>query len=369
MLFFNMRILTITGIRPDFIRMSKIFKAFDDNFEHILVHTGQHYDKMLSEVFFEELNIRKPDYNLEIGGIGKEHFHQTADLSVKIIELIRNENLNPDLICFLGDSNSVVSAVALKKEGYRIAHIEAGMRSYDRRMLEEINRVVCDHCSDHLFVYHENYKQKALNEGIPEERITVVGNTIVEVAEELKPDLLKRPKKNNQIILDVHRPENFKYLIRLKNIIEYAKMVSEYFKLPVKMLNFGRTEQKLNEWGIDLGDIELIPLMSYKKYIEAVYDSLFIISDSGTAQEEPAIFNTPVIVPRDFTERPESVENFCSYMIDVNTYMDIKWLHSLDYLKNIAYKAIKINPDWLGDGNTSELIVEKIKEIDKYKGN
>jgi len=362
-----MKILTITGIRPDFIRMSKIFKAFDENFEHILVHTGQHYDKMLSEVFFEELNIRKPDYNLEIGGIGKEHFHQTADLSVKVIELIRNNNINPDLICFLGDSNSVVSAVALKKEGYRIAHIEAGMRSYDRRMLEEINRVVCDHCSDHLFVYHENYKKKALKEGIPEERISVVGNTIVEVANEFKSDLFATPKLNNQIILDIHRPENFKYENRLRNIIRYAKWISKDSQLPIKILNFGRTEQKLNEWGIELGNIELIPLMSYKKYISAVYDSLFIISDSGTAQEEPALLNTPVIVPRDYTERPESVETNCSFMIDVNQYMDETWVNSIDYLDDVAHNIIEINPNWLGSGNTSQLIVDKIKEINGDK--
>ena len=358
-----MKILTITGIRPDFIRMSKIFKAFDENFEHVLIHTGQHYDKMLSDVFFEELNIRKPDYNLEIGGVGKEHFHQTADLSVKVIELIRNQKLNPDLICFLGDSNSVVSAVALKKEGYRIAHIEAGMRSYDRRMLEEINRVVCDHCSDHLFVYHENYKQKALKEGINEDRISVVGNTIVEVAEELKSGLLGAKKLNNQIILDIHRPENFKYEDRLKNIIKYTNWISKECQLPVKMLNFGRTEQKLNDWGIKLGGIELVPLMSYKKYIEAVYNNLFIISDSGTAQEEPAIFNTPVIVPRDFTERPESVETNCSFMIDVNQYEDGTWNQSIDYLNDVIHGVIKIKPDWLGDGTTSKQIINILKEI------
>jgi len=357
-----MKILTITGIRPDFIRMSKIFKAFDENFEHVLIHTGQHYDKMLSDVFFEELNIRKPDYNLEIGGVGKEHFHQTADLSVKVIELIRNQNLNPDLICFLGDSNSVVSAVALKKEGYRIAHIEAGMRSYDRRMLEEINRVVCDHCSDYLFVYHENYKQKALKEGIDEERVFVVGNTIVEVAEELKSGLFGVDKLNNQIILDIHRPENFKYEDRLKNIIKYTDWISKEYQLPVKMLNFGRTEQKLNDWEIELGEIELVPLMSYKKYIEAVYNCLFIISDSGTAQEEPAIFNTPVIVPRDFTERPESVENNCSFMIDANQYQHNTWLESIDYLNNIMFGRLEMNSNWLGNGETSALIITKIKE-------
>ena len=359
-----MKILTITGIRPDFIRMSKIFKAFDENFEHVLIHTGQHYDKMLSDVFFSELNIRKPDYNLEIGGVGKEHFHQTADLSVKVIELIRNQKLNPDLICFLGDSNSVVSAVALKKEGYRIAHIEAGMRSYDRRMLEEINRVVCDHCSDHLFVYHENYKQKALKEGIDEERIFVVGNTIVEVAEELKQELFKTPKQNAHIILDVHRPENFKDRNRLQNTLDYANMMADLFKLPIKMLNFGRTEQKLIEWGLHLNRIELIPLMSYKKYIESVYHSLFIISDSGTAQEEPALFNTPVIVPRDFTERPESMENNCSVMIDVNSTRNESWLESIEYVNDVISGEIIINSWWLGDGNTSEQIINIMKNYE-----
>ena len=360
-----MKIITITGIRPDFIRMSKIFKKFDENFDHILIHTGQHYDKMLSDVFFDELNIRKPDYNLEIGGIGKEHFHQSADLSVKIIELIRKENLNPDLICFLGDSNSVISALPLKKEGYKIAHIEAGMRSYDKRMLEEINRIVCDHCSDYLFVYHENYKQKAMMENIKEEQIFVVGNTIVEVAKDM--DYIKEtPKKKLHIILDIHRPENFKYENRLKNIVEYSKLMGNVFNSPIKMLNFGRTTEKLKEWDIDMDGIELIPLMSYKTYIESVYDSLFLISDSGTAMEEPALFNTPVIVPRDFSERPESVKHNCSFMVDVNTQYNDAILNSVKYIQTLLYgKRVKMDTQWLGDGNTSDLIVAKIKEIFK----
>jgi UDP-N-acetylglucosamine 2-epimerase (non-hydrolysing) len=361
-----MKILTITGIRPDFIRMSKIFKKFDENFEHILVHTGQHYDKMLSDVFFEELQIRKPDYNLEIGGPGKEHFHQTADLSVKIIELIRNENLNPDLICFLGDSNSVTSAVALKKEGYKIAHIEAGMRSYDKRMLEEINRIICDHCSDYLFVYHGNYKVKAINENISPEQIFVVGNTIVEVVRATKDIVTYYPKENSHILLDIHRPENFNDKERLKNIILYANAMHYIYNIPVKMLSFGRTEAKLLEWKINLDKIEILPLMSHNGYLTSVHHSLFMISDSGTAQEEPALFYTPVIVPRDFTERPESVENGCSYMIDVNTFSNPTWIGSMQYLTGIKNGSIRIETDWLGDGHTSQLIVEKIREL--FKG-
>ena len=159
-------VVTITGIRPDFIRMSEVFKKLDKRFNHILIHSGQHYDRMLSDIFFEDLDIRKPDYNLEIGSGEKKHYHQQAELGVKIIELFNIENIRPDIVLFLGDSNSVLASVPLRKEGYKIGHIEAGMRSYDERMLEEINRKVCDHVSNVLFVYHHNYKAKALREGI-----------------------------------------------------------------------------------------------------------------------------------------------------------------------------------------------------------
>ena len=133
--------------------------------------------------------------------------------------------------------------------------------------------------------------------------------------------------------------------------------------LPIKMLNFGRTEKKIKEWNIKLGNIEVIPLMSYKNYIESVYNSRFIISDSGSAQEEPALFNTPAVIPRDFTERPESVEYNCSIMIDVNKAFNPTWNKSFLYINMVLNGSTKINPEWLGDGRTSELIVNKIKEI------
>lgn len=353
----NINILTVTGIRPDFIRMSHIFEKFDKHFNHTLVHTGQHYDEMLSNVFFNELQIRKPNYNLEIGGEGKEHFHQTADLSVKLIELIREKDLKPDLICFLGDSNSVVSAVALKKEGYKIAHIEAGMRSGDKRMLEEINRTVCDHCSDYLFVYHENYKNNLSKENI-NENVFVVGNTIVEVVQDYVRQLKLKGKKLNQILLDIHRPENFKYEDRLRNIILFANTCSDKYNVPVRMLDFKRTTNKINEFNIDLGKIELIPLLSYQQYLQNAYDSLFVISDSGTAQEELAILDTHVIVPRDYTERWESVKNSCSIMLDVNS-QNKTWDFTLAY---IDYKR-QIKTEWLGNGTTSDEIINIITKM------
>jgi UDP-N-acetylglucosamine 2-epimerase (non-hydrolysing) len=346
-------IITVTGIRPDFIRMSEIFKKLDENFNHILIHSGQHYNKLLSDVFFDELNIREPDYNLNIGADGKEHFYQTSDLSIKLIELIRKNNLNPDLIIFLGDSNSVVSSVALKKEGYKIGHIEAGMRSGDKRMLEEINRMVCDICSDFLFVYHDNYKYKLAKENIVN-GVHVVGNTIVEVVQKYKPN---EEKLNDCIILDIHRPENFKYKNRLENIILFANDMGKKHNVPVYMLGFPRTINKIKEYNIDLGDILVIDLLPFKAYLTAVYNCKFLISDSGTAQEEPAILGTSVIVPRDFTERPESVSFNCSFMLNVNT-VNTTWLDSQIWLK---YKAKTRQTEWLGDGNTADKIIEILK--------
>lgn len=354
----NKTIVTVTGIRPDFIRMSEIFKKLDENFNHILIHTGQHFDKLLSDIFFEELEIRKPDYNLEIGGPGKEHFHQSGDLSVKLIELIREEKLNPDIILFLGDSNSVTSAIPLKKEGYKIGHIEAGMRSGDKRMLEEINRTVCDHCSDLLFVYHENYKNKLNKENIVD-GVHVVGNTIVEVANKFIP---VEDKKNDRIILDIHRPENFKYKERLENILTYTNNMASKYKLPVFMLGFKRTLDYIKEFNIDMSKYEWITitdLLPFKSYLEQVYHSKFIISDSGTGQEEPALLDTPVIVPRDYTERPESLINNCSFMVNMNHYSHESWAFSEKWL---LLDSIKRNTEWLGKGNTSDIIVQILKE-------
>lgn len=348
-------IVTITGIRPDFIRMVKIFKKLDENFNHILIHTGQHYDKLLSDVFFKELNIRKPNFNLCIGGSNREHFHQSADVSVKIIELLRKEKIDPDIIIFLGDSNSVCCAVSLKKEGYKIGHIEAGMRSYDKKMLEEINRVVCDHCSDFLFVYHPEYASQLAEERV-HKGVYIVGNTIVEVCQSFAQELFKTKKKSDQIILDIHRPENFKYPERLQNIISYANQCIEKFGVPVRMLNFKRTLSNMHTFEIPLGKIELIDMLSYKKFLEIQYHSLFMISDSGTAQEEPALLNTPVIVPRDFTERPQSVKYNCSFMIDVNS-KNGTWEESLNWLT----AGTIIDSEWLGDGTTSKQIIDILK--------
>lgn len=354
-------IVSITGIRPDFIRMKEIFNLLDKNFNHYLIHTGQHYSKMLSDVFFKELKIRKPNYNLNIGSNKNEHFHQLGNLSIKIIELLRKKKINPDLIVFLGDSNSVASSISLKKEGYKIAHIEAGMRSYDKRMLEEINRTVCDHCSDLNFVYHKHYKNNLIKENISKNNIFVVGNTIKEVVHPFKKILIKQKKTEDFILADIHRPENFKYKDRLRKILRLLNDYSKFYKIPVYLVNFGRTTFYIKKFQISLDNIKLTNLMSFKEYLKLQYNSYFIISDSGTAQEEPSLLNTPVITPRDFTERPQSMDNNCSFLFKLNAYKK-SFETSTQYINKIKNNKIKIKTNWLGDGKTSHKIIKILKQ-------
>lgn len=355
-------IVSVLGIRPDIIRCSELIRKFDKEFNHILVWTGQHYDRNLFSIFFEELGIRLPNYDLKMGLEFKTHHALSGMAGSKIIDMITSENIKPDAFFFLGDSNSVAAAMPLKKEygsSVTIIHCEAGMRSYDKRMLEEINRTVCDHCSDIHFVYHENYKYKLIEENLPVKNIHVVGNTIVEVCNLYISDIITKEKTQEFILMDIHRPENFKYPQRLANIIEFGKYCSQYFELPIKMLKFARTMNYLLKYNISTSFINFVDLMSYKTFLQEQYDAKFLISDSGSAQEEAALLKTPVIVPRDYTERPESMEYDCSHLLDVNSLDCGIFQRAIDWIINKP----KLDSSWLGNGNTSNIIVEVLRNI------
>lgn len=358
----NLTVVSVVGIRPDFIRMSKIIQRFDKEFTHFVIHSGQHYDPLLSDVFFKGLNIRKPDMNLHIGG--GDHVQQLANLTNLMPETLQwieeEKQRKIDYVVFLGDSNTVLVSPVVKKAGYKVVHIEAGMRSRDRQMYEEINRVVCDHVSDIHFCYTHLYRQNLLNEGIPSGRIFCVGNTIVEVVRELLAEIVQYPPKGNFIAMDIHRRENYTSKHRLSRILEFAVNQSTHFQIPVKMVGYPSTIAHMKAFELS-PEIEILPLMSYREFLQFQYDSLFIISDSGTAQEEPALFKRPVIVPRDSTERPESVAYFCSRMLRLNlpdSFSDISW-----YLTQLLKSPELIDSRWLGDGTTSLQIVEGLKRF------
>lgn len=359
-------VVTITGIRPDFIRMSEVFKALDadTDIRHVMIHTGQHYDDLLSGSFFKDLGLRKPDFTLKCGTSSKNHFEQLSYLSTGIVECFRENNIRPDLILFLGDSNSVTAALPLKKEGYVIGHIEAGMRSGDRRMLEEINRTVCDVCSDVFFVYHEDYKQNLLKENISRP-IFVVGNTVVEPALKFKSmlGLGDVPKTKTEILMDIHRPENFKYPDRIRSIFRFAKLAGQTYGLPVHLIAYGRLVKMLKDEGIDTTGVTLIDPLPFPQYLTRVYNCQFLFSDSGTAQEEPALLDTPVVVPRDVTERPQSFASNNSTAFGAEKNFEEESARVLGWLSDWESGKLPISVSWLGDGNTSRHIHKGLRNF------
>jgi len=353
------QVVTITGIRPDFIRMSKVFEKLDAYFEHIMIHTGQHYDDELSKIFFDELNIRKPDFTLSTGKNSTTHYEQLSYLSTEIIRLLQNQKIQPEIILFLGDSHSAVASLPLFKEGYKIGHIEGGMRSYDRRMPEEVNRVVCDYCSDQVFVYTPLYKERLLKENKPAEQIHIVGNTIVEIVNQYMPSG-KRTK--DFLVADIHRNENLSSVEQFNHILEYLDSVGEKLNLPVKLVKFNRGMKLIEQYNLleNKKNIELVGPYGFLKYLDFQYNAFGVISDSGTSQEECPLLGVPVAVPRNFTERPESMENGNSILVGETNSIEEMREKTINFFENYSISPKQL--EWLGDGTTSQKIIDILKK-------
>lgn len=353
------KIVTITGIRPDFIRMSKVFEKLDASFDHVMIHTGQHYDDELSKIFFNELNIRKPDFTLETGKQSRNHYEQLSYLSTSVIKLLQNKKIHPDVILFLGDSNSAMVSAPLFKEGYRIGHIEGGMRSYDRRMPEEVNRVICDYVSDFVFVYTQRYKERLMRENKHSKQIYVTGNTIVEVVREHMPS--GKPTKDF-IVADIHRNENLKEPKQYHHLLKFLNQLGEKLGLEVRLVRFRRGEKLIQEYNMleDKPNITLVGPYGFLEYLHLQYNAYGIVSDSGTSQEECPLLGVPVAVPRKATERPESVEQKNSIMLGEMTPIDIMLKKTIRYFGSYTISPKQIR--WLGNGRTSDRIVSILQK-------
>ena len=351
-------IVTVAGIRPDLIRLAYLIKRLDNNplFRHIFIWTGQHYQPELKDVFFRDLQIRLPDYTLHVGAPGRGHVEQLSVLQMELVGLLLKEDIRPDMVLLLGDSNSVLVCPVLKKMGWRIGHIEAGMRSGDGYMPEEINRIVCDHCSSLLFAYHANNVANLIREGIGVDKIYLVGNTIVEPVRQYLANSHSIAGRRTGILVDIHRDENIRSSSRLAAIVKHLMSLQDLLKEQVTWICFPRTMASLDEAGISVEKcgFSLVGLMSFVEYMDRQRRSVCLVSDSGTSQEEAALVGTPVIVPRSSTERPQSIEHGCSIMLDV--FSPESYGCAVGYVQNVM--AGRIGPDicWLGDGRTSETI-------------
>lgn len=357
----KLKLMTILGTRPEIIRLSEIIKKADKYFEHILVHTGQNWDYTLNKVFFDDLELREPDYYLD--SVGNNLGETIGNIISKSYEILEKEK--PDALLLLGDTNSALSAIAAKRLKVPIFHMESGNRCFDQNLPEEINRKIVDHISDINLPYTENSRRYLLAEGFRKEHIFVTGSPMTEVLEINKEkiensDILERLnlKPNKYILLSTHREENVDKEETFNNLIESINEVAEVYKLPIIFSVHPRTQKKLKERKIKFNSLvqEMKPF-GFFDYCNLQKNSFCVLSDSGTLSEESAILEFPAISIRTSTERPEVIDKGNIILagikkdevlssLEIATEMfktDNKKVKPYDYLdNNISDKVIKV---------------------------
>ena len=308
-----MKIMTIFGTRPEIIRLSLIMKVLDQHCQHISVHTGQNYDESLSDVFIQDLDVRTPDVHL---GIRSKTFgEQISQILARCDEVLAAEQ--PDRVLILGDTNSGLSAMAAARRNIPVFHMEAGNRCFDDRVPEELNRRIIDHSSTVLMPYTERSKENLIREGIERERIFVTGNPIKEVldanAEKIESsDIMKSLGVNpfEYFLVTLHRAENISIQERLAGIFAGLSEVATKFGKDVLISVHPHTAEKVEQFGVRPGseNVRLLDALRFFDFVKLERNSLAVLTDSGTVQEECAIFGIPNITLRDVTERPETIE-------------------------------------------------------------
>lgn len=307
-----MKIMTVLGTRPEIIRLSRIIPRLDQFCTHVLVHTGQNYDSSLNDIFFTELGLRAPNHSLACKGTFGA---QVGKLMAEIDGLIQIER--PDKFLVLGDTNSSISAVVAKRTGIPVYHMEAGNRCYDDRVPEEVNRRLIDHVSDVLLPYTERSRDNLLREGVPPERILVTGNPIREVLTYYSPqieassildrlDLTAR----NYFLVTLHRAENVDVEPRLQSFLAALERLAAQYDVPVIVSTHPRTKQRLRGLSgkLDNGRVRFLDPFGFFDFVALERSARVVLTDSGTVQEECAIFGVPNVTLRDTTERPETLE-------------------------------------------------------------
>ncbi|HJH30202.1 MAG TPA: UDP-N-acetylglucosamine 2-epimerase (non-hydrolyzing) [Methanosarcinaceae archaeon] len=356
-----MKIAIILGTRPEIIKMSPIIReCVRRGLDYYILHTGQHYSFEMDRVFFKELELPAARYNLDVGS--GTHGRQTATMLSGIEKILLDDT--PDVVLVQGDTNTVLAgALAASKLHIKVGHVEAGLRSFDRTMPEETNRVIADHISDYLFVPTETSRRYLLDEGIPDERIFVTGNTIVdavyqnrEIAKE-KVDVLGRLDLSDggYFLATAHRAENVDDPVRLGGILEGFRLVYEEFGMPVVFPAHPRTVKMISEFGLDvpLGTLMVEP-MGYLEFLQLEGGAKLVLSDSGGLQEEACILGVGCLTLRDNTERPETVDVGANVLVGCD---------SLRIIEGVR-KMIGVRGDWVnpyGDGKVAEGILNIIK--------
>lgn len=357
-----MKISIILGTRPEIIKMSPVIRECENKgLDYFILHTGQHYSYNLDKIFFEELELPEVKYNLDVGS--GSHAEETGKMLIDIEKILKEEK--PDVVLVEGDTNTVLAgALAASKLHIKVGHVEAGLRSYDRSMPEEINRVLADHVSDYLFAPTEKAKVNLLKEGIEEDKIFVTGNTIVDAVYQnleiarRKVDILKKLNLNSEgyFLVTAHRQENVDNKERLKGILDGLELVYHKYNFPIIYPIHPRTMKRIEEFGLEVPNgVELIEPLGFLEFLRLEANAKLVLTDSGGVQEETCILKVPCVTLRDSTERPETLEVGSNVLAGVNQEKILEGVKIM-LSKERNWK----NP--FGDGKAGERIVNIVSK-------
>jgi UDP-N-acetylglucosamine 2-epimerase len=367
----KLKVVTVVGTRPEIIRLSRVIAALDNSpaIEHIIVHTGQNYDYELNQIFFDDLQIRKPDYFLNAAGTTATE--TIGKILINIDPLL--EDVKPDAFLVLGDTNSCLCAIPAKKRHIPIFHMEAGNRCFDQRVPEETNRKIVDHISDINLTYSDIAREYLLREGLSADRIIKTGSPMFEVLNHYLPsidgsDVLKRLglEKHKYFVVSAHREENISSDSNFTNLVSSLNLVAEKYDLPIIVSTHPRTRKMIDVKEIKLHDnIQLLKPLGFNDYNALQIYAKAVLSDSGTISEESSILNFPALNIRQAHERPEAMEEASVMMVGLNPERILQGLIELESQKRGAESSFRRVADY-SMPNVSEKMVRIIISYTDY---
>jgi len=331
------KLVTVVGTRPEIIRLSSVINKIDATacFEHILVHTGQNYDYELNEIFFNDLNIRKPDHFLN--AVGSSAIHTIGNIITSIEPILKKEA--PDAFLVLGDTNSCLCAIPAKRMKIPVFHMEAGNRCFDMRVPEEINRRIVDHIADVNLTYSSIAREYLLREGLPPDRVYKTGSPMFEVLSTYKKQIdssnvlsTLNLEKEQFIVVSSHRAENVDPDVQFLKVVDIINAIGEKYKVPVIVSTHPRTRNRINQMNVKFNEwVQLLKPLGFFDYVNLQQNAKVVLSDSGTISEESSILNFPALNLREAHERPEAMEEASVVMTGLNLE---RVLQSLDFIAN-----------------------------------